>query len=232
MNKAALHKISYGLYIICSGHEDKFNGQIGNTLFQVTSDPATVAISINKANYTHELIKLSRKFSVSILSQAAPMPFIGLFGFKCGREVNKLENVKTKTGLTGVPIVLDYSIGYLEAELTGELDCGSHTIFVGRVVDADVTGDEEPMTYDYYQKVKGGKASKNAPTYIKEEPAGKPEPAAASARYVCSVCGYVYDPAQGDPDSGVAPGTRFEDLPDDWICPICGATKTAFEKEK
>lgn len=232
MNKTALHKISYGLYIIGSGYDGKFNGQIGNTLFQVTSDPATIAISINKANYTHELIKLSRKFSVSILSQAAPMTFIGLFGFKCGREVNKLENVKTKTGPTGVPIVLDYSVGYLEAELTGELDCGSHTIFVGRVVDADITGGEEPMTYDYYRKVKGGKASKNAPTYIKEEPAGKPEPAAAAARYVCSVCGYVYDPAQGDPDSGVAPGTSFEDLPDDWICPICGATKAAFEKEK
>lgn len=231
MNKAVLHKISYGLYIICSGQDGKFNGQIGNTMFQVTSDPVTIAISINKGNYTHELIKLSRKFTVSILAQAAPMTFIGLFGFKSGREVNKLENAKTKIGQTGVPIVLDYSIGYLEAELISELDCGSHTIFVGRVVDADVTNNEEPMTYDYYHKVKGGKASKNAPTYLKEEPAAKQEQAAVADRYVCSICGYVYDPVKGDPDSDVAPGTRFEDLPDDWICPICGATKTAFEKE-
>jgi flavin reductase (DIM6/NTAB) family NADH-FMN oxidoreductase RutF/rubredoxin len=230
MNKSVLHKITYGLYIITSGQDGKFNGQIGNTMFQVTSDPVTIAISINKQNYTHELIKLSRKFSVSILSQAAPMTFIGLFGFKCGREVNKLQDVKTKTGSTGVPIVLDYSIGYLEAELTCELDCGSHTIFIGRIVDADVTGNEEPMTYDYYQKVKGGKASKNAPTYLKEEPPVKHEQAAA-ARYVCSICGYVYDPVNGDPDNDVDPGTRFEDLPEDWICPICGATITAFEKE-
>ena len=231
MNKAVLHKISYGLYIICSGQDGKFNGQICNTLFQVTSDPTTVAISINKKNYTYELIKLSRKFSVSILSQTAPMTFIGLFGFKCGREVNKLENVKTKIGQTGVPIVLDYSVGNLETELISELDCGSHTIFVGRVVDADITGKDEPMTYDYYRQVKGGKTSQNAPTYIKEEPVGKQEQAATAARYVCSVCGYVYDPAQGDPEGDVAPGTSFEDLPDDWICPICGATKAAFQKE-
>ncbi len=231
MNKSVFHKISYGLYIISSGQDGKFNGQIGNTMFQVTSDPATIAISINKENYTHELIKLSRKFSVSILSQAAPMTLIGLFGFKSGRDVNKLQNVKTKTGLTSVPIVLDYSIGYLETELMSELDCGTHTIFIGRVIDAEVTGNEEPMTYDYYHKVKGGKASKNAPTYIKEGTAAKEEQTTPATRYVCSVCGYVYDPANGDPDGGVAPGTQFEDIPDSWVCPICGAAKAQFEKE-
>ena len=231
MNKSVLHKITYGLYIISSGQNGKFNGQIGNTLFQVTSDPPTIASSINKENYTHELIKLSRKFTVSILSQAAPMAFIGLFGFKSGREVNKLKDVKTKTGVTGVPIVMDYSIGYLEAELMSELDCGTHTIFVGRVVDADVAGNEEPMTYDYYHKVKGGKAPKNAPTYMKEASAVKQEKTAPADRYVCSVCGYVYDPVKGDTDSGVAPGTRFEDIPDSWACPVCGASKKEFEKE-
>ena len=100
MNKSVLHKITYGLYIISSGQNGKFNGQIGNTLFQVTSDPPTIASSINKENYTHELIKLSRKFTVSILSQAAPMAFIGLFGFKSGREVNKLKDVKIKRACT------------------------------------------------------------------------------------------------------------------------------------
>jgi ferric-chelate reductase [NAD(P)H] len=82
MNRAALYKISYGLYIVTSGQDGKFNGQVANSMFQVTSNPATVAISINKENYTHELIKLSRKFVVSILSEATPMTFIGLFGFK------------------------------------------------------------------------------------------------------------------------------------------------------
>lgn len=230
MNRAALHKISYGMYIISAGYNDKFNGQIGNTLFQVTSDPATIAISINKQNYTHELITGGRKFVVSILGQTAPMTFIGLFGFKSGRNVDKLQNIKTKKGINGVPIVLDYSVGYMEAELIKELDCGSHTIFIGQVIDADITDTDEPMTYDYYRKVKGGKSSKNAPTYQKEEPAAKPAPASA-ARYVCSICGYIYDPVKGDPDNGVTPGTRFEDVPDAWTCPICGAAKSLFEKE-
>jgi flavin reductase (DIM6/NTAB) family NADH-FMN oxidoreductase RutF/rubredoxin len=228
MNRAALHKISYGLYIVTSGKDGKFNGQVANSMFQVTSDPATVAISINKQNYTNELIKLSRKFVVSILSEATPMTFIGLFGFKSGREVNKLQNVKTKTGATKVPIVLENTVSYIEVEVEKEMDCGTPTIFVGTIVDCDVVSDAEPMTYAYYQKVKGGKSPKTAPTYVKDEPAAAP-PAASS--YVCSVCGYVYDPSKGDPDNGIAPGTKFEDLPDSWTCPVCGADKSKFEKE-
>lgn len=231
MNRATLHKLSYGLYVVTSGQEGKFNGQIANSLFQVTSNPATIAISINKENYTHELIKLSRKFVVSILSEAAPMTFIGLFGFKSGRDINKLQNAKTKPGVTNIPIILDYTIGYIEAELEREMDCGTHTIFFGKVVDADVIGEGEPMSYFYYQKVKGGKSPKTAPTYEKEEATAKPA-ATTAVRYVCSVCGYVYDPAKGDPDGGIAPGTRFEDIPDNWTCPVCGAEKSKFEKEQ
>lgn len=228
MNRSALHKISYGIYIVTSGSEGKFNGQIANSMFQVTSDPATVAISINKQNYTHALIQQSRKFAVSILSETAPMTFIGLFGFKSGRDVDKLQNVKTKIGVTRIPIVLENAVSYLEVELEKELDCGTHTIFVGNIVDCDVVSDAQPMTYAYYQKVKGGKSPKTAPTYVKEEP--KTVPAAAD-KYVCSVCGYVYDPAGGDPDNGVAPGTKFEDVPETWTCPVCGADKSKFEKE-
>ena len=229
MNRAALHKISYGLYIVTSGQGDNFNGQIANSMFQVTSNPATIAISINKENYTHELIKLSRKFVVSILSEASPMTFIGLFGFKSGRDVNKLQNVKTKTGATGVPIVLENTVSYIEVELEKEMDCGTHTIFVGNIVDCDVVSDAEPMTYAYYQKVKGGKSPKTAPTYVKDEPVST---AQSASNYVCSICGYVYDPTKGDPDNGISPGTKFEDLPDSWTCPVCGADKSKFEKEK
>ncbi len=231
MNRAALHKISYGLYIVTSGQEGKFNGQIANSIVQATSKPATLVICINKENYTHELIRQSRKFTVSIVSEAAPMTFIGLFGFKSGRDVDKLKDVKTKTGVTGVPIVLDYSVGFIEAELEGELDCGTHTVFVGKVVEADLTGEGQPMTYDYYQNVKGGKSPKTAPTFD-QDAAATPKPKAQKAdRYVCTVCGYVYDPEKGDPDSGIAPGTRFEDIPDSWTCPVCGAEKSKFEKE-
>lgn len=168
MNRSALHKISYGLYIVTSGQDGKFNGQIANSMFQVTSSPATVAISINKENYTHALIKESRKFVVSILSEAAPMTLIGLFGFKSGRDVNKLQNVKVKTGVTQVPIVLDNSVSYIEVDVQKEMDCGTHTIFMGNIVDCDMISDAVPMTYAYYQQVKGGKSPKTAPTYSKK----------------------------------------------------------------
>jgi len=229
MNRAALHKISYGLYVVTSGQDGKFNGQIANSMFQVTSNPATVAISINKQNYTNELIKLSRKFVISILSQATPMTFIGNFGFKSGRDFNKLQNVKIKIGTTKVPVVLENTVSYIEVELEKELDCGTHTIFVGNIVDCDVVSDAEPLTYAYYQNVKGGKSPKTAPTYVKDEASAASH---ASASYVCSVCGYVYDEVKGDPDNGVAPGTKFEDLPQTWTCPVCGADKSKFEKSK
>jgi len=228
MNRKALHKISYGIYIVTSGEKGNFNGQIANSMFQVTSDPATVAISINKENYTHELIKQSRKFAVSILSEATPMTFIGLFGFKSGRDIDKLKNVKTKTGATNVPIVLENTVSYIEVDVGKDMDCGTHTIFFGNIVDADVVSDAAPMTYAYYQQVKGGKSPKTAPTYIKEEPKTT---GATTAKYVCSVCGYIYDPANGDPENGIAPGTTFDDLPDSWTCPVCGADKSKFEKE-
>ena len=231
MNRAALHKIGYGMYIVTSGQNGKFNGQIANAVIQATSRPASVAICISKDNYTHELISASRKFVITILTEAAPMTFIGLFGFKSGRDIDKLKDVKTKPGVTGLPIIVDHSAGFIEAELAGQLDCGSHTIFLGNVLEADVLSGAEPMTYLYYKNVKGGKAPKTAPTFDADA-AAKPKAPSPSARYVCSVCGYVYDPAQGDPQNGVAPGTSFEDIPDSWTCPVCGVDKTKFEVEK
>jgi flavin reductase (DIM6/NTAB) family NADH-FMN oxidoreductase RutF/rubredoxin len=230
MNRSCLHKISYGLYIITSGQHGTFNGQIANSVIQVSSKPATVAVCINKDNYTHELIESSRKFTISILSEAAPMTFIGLFGFKSGRTVDKLKEVRTKVGSTGMPIVLDHAIAYIETELESQLDCGTHTIFVGKVLDGDLLADGEPMTYAYYQNVKGGKSPKTAPTYDQDAATAKPKTSAT--RYVCTVCGYVYDPEKGDPENGISSGTRFEDIPDTWTCPVCGAEKDKFEKEK
>jgi flavin reductase (DIM6/NTAB) family NADH-FMN oxidoreductase RutF/rubredoxin len=225
MDKAAFYKLSYGLYIVSSIKDDKCNGQICNTAFQVTSEPPTIAVGINKQNLTHEYIQASRKFAVSIISKSTPMQFIGTFGFKCGRDINKFENVKFRLGETGVPIVLDHTIAYIEAEVVNEMDCGSHTIFVGQVRDCGIlNADEEPMTYAYYHDVKRGKSPKTAPTYQ------APDNVEREGKYTCSVCGYVYDPEKGDPDSGVKPGTRFTDLPADWTCPICGADKSKFEK--
>lgn len=230
MNKAAFYKMSYGLYVVSSVSGNRINGQIANTVFQVTSEPPTIGVSINKQNLTHDFIRESRKFSVSVLSIATPMELIGRFGFKSGREINKFEGVNYRTGQTGVPTVTDHAVAVIEAEVIGEMDCGTHRIFLGRVVDCDVLSDEEPMSYAYYHAVKGGKAPKTAPTYQPDEP--KPEQKEDEmTRYTCSVCGYVYDPQKGDPDGGIKPGTKFEDLPEDWVCPVCGADKTNFSPE-
>jgi len=231
MDNKVLYKISYGLYVVSSKKGDKLNGQIANAVVQITSEPPTIAVSINKQNLTHEFIADSGVFIVSILAKEVPMTTIGNFGFKSGRELDKLKGVNYKLGTNGAPILVDDTVGYLEAKVVGSLDCGSHTIFLGQITDAEALSNTEPMTYAYYHEVKRGTAPKTAPTYIKEEPVEEPKTLEKRMdKYICTVCGYVYDPEVGDPDSGIAPGTAFEDIPDDWVCPVCGAGKADFEK--
>ncbi len=230
MNTRAFRKLSYGLYIVSSRSGERLNGQIANSVFQVSSDPATIAISLNKQNLTHDYVRDSRVFSVSVLSKDTPMTFIGRFGFKGGRDIDKFADIGYRTGVTGAPIVTDFSVAYVEAEVIGETDCATHTVFIGKVADCGVLSEAEPMTYAFYHEVKGGKSPKNAPTFIKDEP--KDAPPVKAKQFVCTVCGYVYDPEKGDPDAGISPGTPFERLPDGWICPVCGAEKGKFEPEK
>ena len=229
MNLKVLRKVSYGMYVVTSFKDDKVNGQIANTVFQITSEPPTIAISINKGNLTHEYIESSKSFAVSILSNDVSIKLIGQFGFKSGRDIDKFEGIKTKTFETKSPVILDSSIGYIEAKVINSLDMGSHTLFIGEIINTDVFNNEEPMTYAYYHEVKNGKSPKNAPTYINEEKQENKEDNKMK-KYVCTVCGYVYDPEKGDPDSGIAPGTEFEDIPDDWVCPVCGVSKSDFEE--
>ncbi len=227
MNTKALQQISYGLYIIGSRKGDRINGQIANTVIQTSSEPPTISVCINKANLTHEFIKDSRVFTVSILSKDTPLSLIGQFGFKSGRDINKFEGVNYKTGETKAPIVLDHTLAYLEARVTKELDVETHTDFVGELVGADILKEGEPMTYAYYHQVKRGTTPKTAPSYVEEK---KEVVKVKMAKYQCSVCGYIYDPEKGDPESGTAPGTPFEKLPQDWVCPVCGASKSEFKK--
>lgn len=230
MNMRAVQKMCYGVYIISSKKDDKINGQIANTAFQITSEPATIAISINKLNLTHEYIEASKVFTVSILSKEAPMTLIGQFGFKSGRDIDKFKDIQYKKGVTGAPIVLEQTVGFMECEVLSSTDVGTHTIFIGKIIDCDILSDTEPMTYAYYHQVKGGKSPKTAPTYITEEP--KVGKIASLEKYKCKICGYIYDPVKGDPDGGIKPGTLFEELPDTWTCPICNAPKSEFEKEE
>ncbi len=230
MNITAFFKLSYGLYIVSTKKGERLNGQIANTVFQVTAEPPLFAVSLNKENLTTELIRESNVFTVTVLSKDAPMQFIGKFGFKSGRDIDKFEDTKFKMGkVVDAPIVLDYGISYFEVKVTKVVDTGStHIIFIGEVVDADIIQEGEPMTYAYYHEIKRGKSPKTAPTYIKEK---KEKEDSNMKKYVCTVCGYVYDPEAGDPDNGIAPGTPFEELPEDWVCPVCGVGKDSFEEE-
>ncbi|MFP3898618.1 MAG: rubredoxin [Dehalococcoidia bacterium] len=226
MNLKALHKISYGLYVISSRSGARVNGQIANTLIQVTSDTPRVAVCINGQNLTHEFISESKVLVASILSQDTPLSFIGHFGFKSGREVDKFKDVNYRLGAVEAPIVLDHSLAFIEARVVDRLDVGTHTIFIAEVVGADVLKEGEAMTYAYYHEVKRGTTPKTAPSYVEE----RKEKVSKMAKYECTVCGYIYDPELGDPDGGVEPGTPFEEIPDDWVCPVCGASKDQFEK--
>ncbi len=226
MNTKVFGLISYGMYIVSSKRGEDFNGQIANTVFQVCAEPPVIAVCINKKNFTHEFIGKSGVFTVSILSKEAPMKLIGQFGFKSGRDIDKLKNVKYKIGVTSVPIILDFTVGFIEAEVMKSMDVGTHTLFIGKVVEAEVSGNGEPMTYAYYYKIKGGRSPETAPTYVKSEK----EEVNKVDKYVCKICGYVYDPEKGDEDGGILPGTPFEEIPDDWVCPVCGASKDQFEK--
>lgn len=166
MDKAAFHRISYGVYVVCAGGAGRRNGQICNTVFQVTSEPATVAISINKLNYTYECLGHSAGFSVSVLEEDTPMTFIGRFGFRCGRDFDKLENLDIREGTTGCPIVLDHAVAFLECRIRSRFDCGSHVLFLGEAEDAGILSEAPPMTYAYYHTVKKGKSPDRAPTFI------------------------------------------------------------------
>ncbi|MGB4043805.1 MAG: flavin reductase [Thermacetogeniaceae bacterium] len=228
MDLKALYSISYGLYVIASKDGGRLNGQIANTVFQISNEPPTIAISINKQNLTHEFIMKSRLFTVSILDEETPLSLIGQFGFKSGREVDKFSEIKYELSPQALPYLVDNILAYIEAKVIKDVDAGTHTIFIGEITDAEVLAQGSPMTYAYYHQVKRGSTPPAAPTYNKdkkEEKRGN-----GMDKYECTVCGYVYDPAEGDPESDIEPGTSFEDLPDDWVCPECGVGKDEFEK--
>ena len=227
----ALFTLGYGLYIVTSRKDGRRNGQVSNAVMQVTDTPPRLAAAVNKGSLTHELISESGVFAVSVLAESAPMKLIGLFGFRSGRSTDKLSQVSHEAGSTGCPIVRDHALACTEVRVETAVDCGTHTVFIGEVVAARIIGRGRPMTYAYYREVLGGKTPPTAPTY-RASNAARPRKArkelSAMDKYVCDVCGYVYDPAAGDPDNGVEPGTAFEDLPDEWVCPECGVGKDEF----
>ena len=165
IDRSVFRDLSYGLYIVASRHEGRANAQVVNTVIQVTSDPPRVAVIINKKNFTHELITKSRVFSASVLEESTPMAFFGPFGFKSGRDVNKLAKTAFKEGATGCPLITEHALSVLEARVINEIDLGTHTVFIGDVLSSETVKAGTPLTYKHYHQVLKGKSSPNAPTY-------------------------------------------------------------------
>ena len=157
-----LEYITYGLYIVTSSADGKDGGLIVNTVFQVTAQPARVAISVNKESFTHELIQKSGIFAAMPLEQQTDLPFIGRFGFRTMRNFDKFAGLQIWRGVLGAPIVKEHTLSFLEAEVEQTVDVGTHTLFIGKVKNAGENAVGKPLTYEYYHTVIKGKTPKGA----------------------------------------------------------------------
>lgn len=215
----SLFKISYGLYIVSAGDNTAGNAFVSNTVFQITAEPARFAASCNKDNYTSEFIKKHKAFAVSVLEQDTDATVMGHFGFKSGKNTDKLKGMDVLYGETGVPIIRNNALAYFEFKVSDQIDMGTHWLFIGDLISAGNIKEGAPLTYAYYRDNKRGFAPKNAPTYIDKSKLEKK--AANLDKYKCSVCGYIHD----ENEDG-----RFDALDSGWKCPVCGADKDDFYK--
>lgn len=202
MDKKTMFNLTYGLFVLTSEARGKDGGCIINTAGQVTSEPNRISITVNKANFTEELIRESGKFNISILSQEAVFDTFRHFGFQSGRDVDKFAGYKDcRRGANGIYYVTAGTNGYISAAVERTFDLDTHTMFIAAVEDMEVLSDVPSATYAYYQ------------SEIKPKPA---QPAAAGKTvWRCTVCGYVYE---------------GEELPADFICPLCKHPASDFEK--
>lgn len=173
-----MFKISYGLYVLTSKNDEKSNGCIVNTLQQVTTTPNRVSITVNKGNFTHDMIMDSKEFNISILSEKVTFDTFRHFGFQSGRDVDKFADYPYETAENGIPYIKEGANSYLSGKVISTSDLGTHTMFIADVTGGEVLSDDPSVTYDYYHK------------NIKESPVQKKK------GWVCKICGYVYE---GDP---------------------------------
>lgn len=214
MDKTVLYDLTYGLYAIGVKDENRYCGCIVNTVFQITTEGPTIALSMNKENYTYELIKKSKKFSVSILSEESNPNVINKLGFVSGKDNNKWEGFPFDE-LDNLPIVKDHVLGHMICEVENMIETSTHFIILAKVINANKDFKGKAMTYEYYHNVIKGKAPKKAPTFREEDTIGS----TTNESWVCSVCGYIYD------------GADFSAEPDSYVCPICNVPKALFEKQ-
>lgn len=202
MDKKSVYKLSYGLFVLTASEGDRDNGCIVNTVIQLTSDPMQIAVTVNKGNLTHDMIKNTGKFNVSVIDNTAPFELFRHFGFRSGRESMKFGTPDSykfapKYADNGLLYVSAYANAFMSGKVVKEIDLGTHTMFIAEMTDGEVLSDKPSMTYEYYQA--------NV----------KPRPERKKTGWVCKVCGYVYE---GDV------------LPDDFVCPVCKHGAVDFEK--
>lgn len=200
IDSAAMFKLQYGLFVLTARDGDRDNGCIVNTVMQITSAPQRIAVAVNRANYTHDLIRKTGVFNVSILSVDAPFRLFQHFGFQSGRDVNKFaEFGHAERSENGLLRLNKYACAFLSARVIAEQGFETHTVFTAELTEATVLSDAEPVTYnDYHANIK---------------PKRKPAPEKKKG-FVCKICGYIYE---GDT------------LPPDFICPLCKHGAEDFE---
>ena len=204
MNTKAMYKLSYGLFVCTSVQGDKKNGCIINTAIQVASEPNRISIAINKAIYTHDMVKDTGEFTVSIISEKATFDLFKRFGFQSGKDVDKFEGFDGyATGANGIRYVTEGTNAYISVKVTQSVDLGSHTMFVGTITDMEVLDSAASATYAYYFE-----NIKPKPEAVGTTPDGQ-------TVWRCKISGYEF---------------VGEELPDDFICPICKHPASDFEK--
>lgn len=207
MDNSIMYDVSYGLYVVGAYGDNVLAGCIVNSVFQISAEPVKIAVSLHYDNYTAACIQNSREFSISVLTQSAPMELISTFGFYSSREKSKFGKYSYRTIVNNIPVLTEHTSVWLHCKVENIVDVGTHALFIAEVVDGERICDDVPMTYSYYRNNIKGTAPKKAPSY---------QPPKTEGKYVCTVCNYVYT------------GDDFESLPDDWVCPICGVGKDKF----
>ncbi len=199
-----MYKLSYGLFVLTAKVGEKKNGCITNTAVQVASEPNTISFAVNKSNYTHDMILQSNKCNISVISEDATFDLFKHFGFQSGRDVDKFANY-TDCGYAenGIPYITSGTNAYFSIIIKQMVDLGSHTLFIGEPTEMVVLADTESATYSFYQ------------SNIKPKPEKVGETKDGQTIWRCRICGYEY---------------VGEELPDDFICPLCKHPKSDFEK--
>lgn len=183
----ALFKISYGLYVVTSNDSNKDNGLIVNSVMQITDNPKRVAVTINKANYSHDVIKESGKMNLNCISCDAPFKIFEVFGFQSGKDTDKFESIPFSKSENGLCYLNEYINSYMSLEVTQDIDFGTHTMFICDITQAKVINEKPSMTYAYYHE------------NVKPKPDTKKKKG-----YVCKICGYVYE-GEVLPDDFICP---------------------------